>query len=225
MTTRLQRFEVYRSNYPSSELGERFDDVHARDHRAAKQLAAQQHPGIQVVVLPARRPVGGDFLLPPGARAVPVRGSSRPAIVDEADYARVSRYSWRMAGGGRRYPTASIGNRSVGMHRLITGAPEGKVVDHADHDTLNNRRANLRVCSSSDNLANQRKPDVESSSAFKGVSWSRQRRKWKGKIVVRGAQLHLGYFESETDAARAYDAAALEHFGQFALVNFPHTRP
>jgi hypothetical protein len=51
--TRLLRFEVYRSNYPSSELGERFDDVEARDHRAAKHLAADQHPGIQVVVLPS----------------------------------------------------------------------------------------------------------------------------------------------------------------------------
>lgn len=47
------RFEVYRSRYPSSELGERFDDVEARDHRAAKQLAAERHPGIQVVVLPS----------------------------------------------------------------------------------------------------------------------------------------------------------------------------
>lgn len=51
--SRLLRFEVYRSNYPSSELGERFEDLHARDHRAAKQLAAEQHPGIQVVVLPS----------------------------------------------------------------------------------------------------------------------------------------------------------------------------
>ena len=58
--SRLLRFEVYRSNYPSSELGERFDDVHAVGHRAAKALAAEQHPGIQVVVLPssaARAPV------------------------------------------------------------------------------------------------------------------------------------------------------------------------
>lgn len=57
MTMRLLRFEVYRSNYPSSALGERFDDIDATDHRAAKQLAARAHPGIAVVVLPARPPV------------------------------------------------------------------------------------------------------------------------------------------------------------------------
>lgn len=78
MTPRLLRFEVYRSRYPSSELGERFDDVHARDHRAAKQLAADAHPGVHVVVLPS------------SADRAPVR---LPATPETSSYSRADRPS------------------------------------------------------------------------------------------------------------------------------------
>jgi hypothetical protein len=90
-------------------------------------------------------------------------------------------------------------------------------VDHINRRKLDCRRANLRTASSSQNSANRR--PWTGSSPFKGVH--RFRDKWRAKIQVDGAQRHLGVFDSAEAAARAYDAAAVEAFGEFAWLNFP----
>lgn len=104
------------------------------------------------------------------------------------------------------------------MHRIIVDAPAGMVVDHINHDALDNRRANLRVCTQSQNLGNQIRK--LGSSKYKGVSWHKAAQKWHARIQKNDAHVSLGLFDSETDAARAYDSAAREHFGEFALCNF-----
>ena len=109
------------------------------------------------------------------------------------------------------------------LHRTIMNCPEGMVVDHQFHDTLDNRKENLRICTVSQNAMNKRKSI--GSSRFKGVSWHKRDKKWKGKIVHNGRRISLGNFSSEEEAARAYDAKALKLFGEFSCLNFPETTP
>jgi hypothetical protein len=97
--------------------------------------------------------------------------------------------------------------------------PEGMEVDHQDGDGLNNRRSNLRICTHQNNSRNMRR-HRDSASRFKGVSWWKTRQIWRAYIVVDNKQKGLGYYNNDTDAARAYDAAAKKLFGEFANLNF-----
>lgn len=103
------------------------------------------------------------------------------------------------------------------MHKLITGFAE---TDHKDHDGLNNQRLNLRDATRSQNHANQQ-PQIKGSSRFKGVYWHKMGRKWLAQIVIKGHRHYLGLYVLEEDAARAYDQAALEAFGEYACLNPP----
>ena len=91
-------------------------------------------------------------------------------------------------------------------------------VDHWNGDGLDNRRRNLRAATPSQNQHNRRKR-LGCSSRFKGVHWHKRHGKWAAKIRIDGRQLHLGYFPVERDAAAAYNLAANQEFGEFALTN------
>lgn len=110
--------------------------------------------------------------------------------------------------------------RSEFMHRRILGlsSDDGFVVDHANRDGLDNRRANLRKCSQSENMANQA-PVRGGSSTWKGVTRTHGCRPWVAHIKLRGRHIHLGRYQSEVEAARAYNVAARELFGEFARIN------
>lgn len=135
------------------------------------------------------------------------------ALVDDADYAWLSEYKW--------YPNCNnhqiYANRRDGvmMHQLITGFD---LTDHHNGDGLDNRRENLREASKALNGANQN-PQVGCSSRFKGVAWDASRSKWKAYVKVDGKIRNLGRFSDEIDAAKTYNAAALEAWGEFALIN------
>lgn len=141
------------------------------------------------------------------------------ALVDRADADLVAGFSWRRIGNG--YVQASRGNLYLYLHRLVAGAGAGESVDHANGDPLDNRAANLRIATASENGAN-RGPDrrrAGRTSRFKGVSLDRSRGKWMAWIHVNGKTRSLGRFAEEEDAARAYNAAALEAWGEFARLN------
>jgi hypothetical protein len=115
------------------------------------------------------------------------------------------------------------GRQTVYMHREIMDAPPDLEVDHERHRPLadkviDNRRENLRICTTQQNQCNRR-PQCGGTSAFKGVRWHKRDRKWHARIQVDGKTKHLGNFTDEIAAAAAYDAAALKHFGEFALTN------
>ncbi len=106
--------------------------------------------------------------------------------------------------------------RTIEMHRQILNAPAGLLCDHKNHNGLDNRRANLRLCTPSQNSQNQL-PRAGFSSIYKGVS--REKNKWRADIRLNGRPIFIGYFDDQIDAAIAYDDMAIELFGEFACLN------
>jgi hypothetical protein len=111
------------------------------------------------------------------------------------------------------------------MHRLILGAQNGDLVDHKDRNGLNNRRNNLRLCTSSQNSMNVIRKYKGKTSVFRGVHFHKAANKWIAKVYAGRVAHHLGSFVNEVDAAIAYDHAAKRLHGEFALVNFPEAAP
>ncbi len=146
-------------------------------------------------------------------------------IVDVADYYFFARFKWYAAGNKNKY-YATRGQRIgtdyiklVRLHRLIMDAPKGVLVDHRNGDSLDNRRANLRLATRAQNCGNMRKRK-NTSSRFKGVCFHKKYRKWTAYISVAKKRISLGYFDSEIEAAKAYDEAAKKYRGEFACLNF-----
>jgi hypothetical protein len=156
------------------------------------------------------------------------------AIVDAEDYPEISKYKWYAVNGrhsgkiayyaARMLPTQRIDGTkkrpSVFMHNEILGRKDGFFPDHINHNGLDNRRCNLRFATKQQNGAN-REPNRNSRSKYKGVSYYKNigPKHWGARIRVNGKRLWLGFFETEIEAAQAYDLAAIEHFGTFAKIN------
>jgi hypothetical protein len=115
------------------------------------------------------------------------------------------------------YARRKTGSKLIRLHRVITDVTTDQEIDHKDHDGLNNRRENLRSCSHSENQSNSRHRVRQS--GFRGVD--KHRGRWSARIFRDNKLLWLGTFNNPEEAARAYDAAAIEYYGEFATLNFP----
>lgn len=147
------------------------------------------------------------------------------ALVDDADYEWLLQWNWCVdVIRNTPYTKRRLGISEPGapghisMHRQIVGAKAGQPVDHRNRNTLDNQRGNLRVCTRSQNQGN-RKKQSGGSSRFKGVHWHKRDKTWRAAISRDGNTVHIGTFDDELDAARAYNVAATEHFKEFALLN------
>ncbi len=146
------------------------------------------------------------------------------AKVDPGDFHKISQYTWWAKEGSGKYAAVRLlpgGNCGmvVYMHRQIMNPPEGKLVDHINRDSMDNRRENLRFATKGQNNMNQ-SGRKGTSSKYKGVSWYKSRKLWRAMIKVNGKRKSLGYFESEAEAAKVYDEAARKYHGEFAYQNF-----
>lgn len=146
----------------------------------------------------------------------------REALVSDEDYVYLNKFSWYASFDGRNYyAMRKIDVKHIQMHRVVMGRVkpgfQGQV-DHHDGNGLNNRRLNLRAATQSQNSMNS-KSKTNSSSKYKGVSWDFEKQKWKASICLNSTSSHLGYFDSEIEAARIYNHAAIRLFGEFSKLN------
>ena len=142
------------------------------------------------------------------------------ALVDDDDYDELNIYNWCIANGyAVRHVTISGKRTTQYMHRLVTNCPADMDVDHVNHDKLDNQKANLRVCSRSENSQNQKMRTKAKTSIYKGVSFYKRDGNWRAEIMLNYKCKYLGYFTNEIDAAIAYNNAAIAMFGEFALLN------
>jgi hypothetical protein len=146
-------------------------------------------------------------------------------VVDDIDFDELSRHKWHASprGDGRCYAQRAIfvdGRWStILMHRQIMNSPKGKMVDHENHNTLDNRRQNLRIANNRQNQWNQRKHQ-DSKSKYRGICWHKDYKKWMARISSPEGRITIGFFDSEEAGAQAYDAYAKQIYGEFAHLNF-----
>jgi hypothetical protein len=120
-------------------------------------------------------------------------------LISTSDLPKVMEYPNTWCFNYRGYVT---GTRTVNkikkhavLHRWIFDDPKGMVIDHINHDTLNNTRENLRVVTQSENLQNRKGAMKNSKSGIRGVCWNKIRKKWQVQITTNKKLIHVGYFE------------------------------
>lgn len=143
------------------------------------------------------------------------------AIIEAADAAEVGKHLWHYTKDG--HVQSLVGGKKIYLHRFLAG-PGDLYVNHRNDDRLDNRRANLRVCTTAGYSQNQKPKEMHHGKPvtcrLKGVCWASSRGKYVAQIKVGGGCRFLGYHDDPVEAAYAYDAAARTHFGEFAHTNF-----
>jgi hypothetical protein len=139
------------------------------------------------------------------------------ALVDDEYYEWLNQWKWNYLLGGyavRHTSRITSDHRIVYMHRVILNTPEGMYTDHINHNKLDNRRCNLRICTKSQNSVNS-KINKSNKSGYKGVYWFKRYRKWGAFITLQYKHIHLGYYNNRIEAANARREKSLELFGEF----------
>ena len=146
-------------------------------------------------------------------------------IVDDEDFEYLSKWKWHALKNPFDYRVCRLDRKEDGewgkmvlLHRIVINAPKGVEVDHINGDSLDNRKINLRLCTSAQNKYNRHK--ANSKTGYKGVYLSGfKKNKYYVQIMVDGKGIHLGMFNDLITAAEAYDKAAIKYFGSFAWTN------
>ena len=144
------------------------------------------------------------------------------ALVDDEDFAYLNQWKW-YASTNNDIEWYAIRNvykgkthRLLKMHRVITLAKKGSLVDHRNGQSLDNRRTNLRVCTKSQNNMNHQRLPSHNSSGHMGVSWDKARQKWFAKIAINKKQIALGRFTELAIAVEIRKKAEQKYFKEFA---------
>lgn len=147
------------------------------------------------------------------------------ALVDDEDFEYLNVFSWYT----QTFPHTEIMYASrtqtkpirkcIKMHRLILNPLENEMVDHIDGNGLNNQKSNLRLVNNQRNLQNSKPYKNKKYSNYKGVGYDLKRKKFRANIRVNKVLIYLGRFETELEAAEAYNKAALKYFGEYSRIN------
>ena len=145
------------------------------------------------------------------------------ALVDDGDFRRFGNFKWYAAWDRKRQEFRAVRGikkngkvKTVRLHRAIMGAKNWSMkVDHINHNPLDNRRDNLRVCTHTENCRNRRGPQKNSTSGVRGVYWNKLYGKWQARIRIGGKNKHLGVFVEKSKAASAYASANRTRYGKF----------
>ena len=154
---------------------------------------------------------------------IPLKDDKR-FIIDDEDFERVTVHKWYVVKTGYIMRSYSLGyfdgkqkHKTVALHRFIMGFPEGKEIDHIDRDKLNNSKKNLRIVTRSQNNMNRDK--TPHSSRFKGVCHRSRANRWEANIKINRKRVYIGLYETEIEAALAYNQKAIELHGEYARLN------
>ena len=150
------------------------------------------------------------------------------ALIDDEDFDQLNRFKWCASyqpHSGYFYAVSRLKRikneprKSLRMHRIILKVNDPKIfVDHVNHNTLDNRKENLRICNNNENQFNA-KMSISNTSGYKGVHWHKHRKMFITHIQYYGKLIHLGYYDNPKEAAKAYNKAALKYHGKFAYIN------
>ena len=149
------------------------------------------------------------------------------AIVDPEDFERLNKHKWYASRTKNTYyacRSIQVARKRtiIHMHREIINPPKPMVVDHINHNGLDNRKANLRPATHQQNTFNRSYTRKKrGSSKYKGVSWTPHVKMWRVRIWLNYKRKSIGYCKDELEAAKAYDKAAKKYHGEFASLNFP----
>jgi hypothetical protein len=146
------------------------------------------------------------------------------SFVDDEDFDELNKYNWcaneSATTKGLFYALRNGGNKThIFMHRQIMKLHKGEIVDHINHNGLDNRKCNLRICEHSQNLMNH-KLYKSNTSGLHNVYWSEHNHKWRAYIQKNKKKIMLGDFNSKEEAGKSYDKKAKEIYGDFAVLNF-----
>lgn len=145
-----------------------------------------------------------------------IKAKNGYAIVDK-EFAYLDKYKWHFS--KRNAVTRDRGDKL--HHEILGKPPEGMVIDHINRDTRDNRKANLRLVTQVENARNI-SPQKNNTSGYRGVWYRKDLRKWQADIKVNYQKLYLGIYKTREEAAIAYNKAAIEYFGEYAVLNDIH---
>lgn len=151
-----------------------------------------------------------------------VRKAIHKVIVDDEDAAMVNSHTWGMVGEYVAW-TQKVGKTSIKryLYRMLMNPSKDLTVDHINHNKLDNRRSNLRVCTLKENNKNRKVQNLENcTSKYKGVWWNKKRNIWTVQISINNKTTYVGVSKNEEEAAKLYDNAVRKHYGKFAATNF-----
>lgn len=141
---------------------------------------------------------------------------NKVALVDDVDFDLLNKYNWWYHKSG--YALRIENKKTIRMHRVIANCPENKEIDHINGNRMDNRKINLRICTSSQNSKN-RKLQKNNKSGYKGVSYRKRDKKWIVYICVNRKNKYIGIFKNIKDASNAYNIAAVQYYKEFANLN------
>jgi len=152
----------------------------------------------------------------------------KTTLVDDEDLEYLLQFKWYVSFNkvskrwvAQRHNIKNGKRKMVYMHREIMNAPDKLFVDHRNHDTLDNRKQNLRICTKTENAINRKGACINSTSKYLGVSWNKNNNKWETYIAKNSKKIFLGFFNNEEKAAIIRDKVAIQLHGDYVSLNFP----
>lgn len=142
-------------------------------------------------------------------------------LIDDEDYPKVKAFTWYLSKIGYIVCDIQVNKvkKQIRLHRLLMNVEQKNIlIDHINRNRLDNRKSNLRIANKQQNAANS-KISIRNTSGFKGVTFKKDKGKWKAYIAVNNKQIHLGYYDTANEAAKKYNQSASEYFGEFANQN------